>query len=209
MSTPNYGFTLPPVTQESWHQAFFMDLVTSIAAACQSASQGGTGRQTTVVSFYPTTSFAITYNQSGFLSDGTSRWTTLSAAPYGTCVGTFQVSGANRAAWLALRTTYAIGSVQANGISTTFHAVYWRAMITPGSIQAGGSNSAWHGGVAAIIDDGYRELAAEGFALVPLAAGVYGVTIEMRQFASGSGGDSRFYMNPGHHLVFTMTEVAQ
>jgi len=204
--TPTYALSWPTPGASSWYQQF-VACVNSLEVAVASRFTE-TQHATLVVSWTPATSVTLTYNESGFLNctAADSRWTTVSAAPYGACVGSFGIIGTSgHAALITVQAPFSCAS-QLGGTGLFRCFAWYRAIVMPGSLLVAPSNwwqanwGAGRGNELFPVTMG-REHVFHG--LLPLAAGTYKLTLEVRPFSV----NSQFYYQAGLPIIITMREV--
>jgi hypothetical protein len=198
VGTPTYNFELPEFGAGSWYEKFFVGLPHSIEVAVGSIAAGVSNlRCTPVLSAYVGTSLCI----------ASSAWVTLSAAPFGSFVGAFQIAKPGRHAYLR-------GSINFWGPTYTHFAsnseegaYFFRAVVNPGSIAValGGPYAFWDS-IRVTQDDGHRQAAFAG--ITSLGPGAYTLTLQHRH-ALATPQDSGFYMWPGMHALLHGWEVVR
>ena len=204
MPTTNYTWSFPTLGQESWHSAF-VSAINSIALAVNSVERGTWPHAAIVISAFPATSFQIVWNASGVL-DGVSQWAPFSSAPFGAAVGAFSILGSGTGAFIEAFWSWCAGS-RSSGTNQTEDRGYLRAVIAPGSLLLGRSESRWLACGPAFTAFSYPHT-AHFIDVLSLGPGTYGITMEWKFYTAGVAPDSRAYLwHPGLGLVVKMQEA--
>lgn len=208
MGTTNFHFELPVFGAGSWHDQFFVGLPHSIETVLADVAGTAGGRTATVLSAFVGNSVRLSW-----LPFATPAFTTLSAAPIGAFVGSFQIVASGRAAYTRFAFDfYGPAHGQQIGGNFTDAAYLWRGIIMPGSIEVGGSRwvAKFIGTEGVDHDDGHRRVDVS--ALNSLGPGAYSIRFQvfaqLNSIATApAGGNSAFILWPGHRALATVAEV--